>query len=82
MHANFKRDFRKIEPKSKFGSINYLSFDPKNITTKFQGSISKFVGEDRFLNSKKVHFLEIAFKVRVRTVITHIFKISKSDNFG
>ena len=28
-------------------------------TTKFQGSISKFVGEDRFLNSKNVHFYQI-----------------------
>ena len=27
--------------------IQIFSFNPKNITTKFQGSILKFVGEDR-----------------------------------
>ena len=33
-----------------------MSFNPKNITTKqLQGSIAEFVGEDRFLNSKKFH---------------------------
>ena len=59
-----------------------MSFNPKNITTEFQGSISKFEGEDRFLNSKNVHFREITFKVHVHTVITCIVKISKFGNFG
>ena len=58
-----------------------MSFNPKDITTKFQGYILKLV-EDRFLNSKNAHFWEIAFKVRACTVISRIFKISKSNNFG
>ena len=57
---NFADNFQKLifrleRPISKFSSINYLSFNPNNITTKFKRSISKFVG---FLNSKKFH-LEI-----------------------
>ena len=60
---------------TEFGSINFLSLNPKNITTKFQESISKNAGEDRFWNSKNVHFWEITFKVRARSVIICIFKI-------
>ena len=33
-------------------------------------------------NFENVHFWEIAFKVRARNVITHIFRISKFYNFG
>ena len=44
-------------------------------SSKFQAFISKNVGEDRFLNSKNVHFRENVFKVRARTVTTRIFRI-------
>ena len=45
------------------------------------GHLPKYV-EDRFWNFKNCHFWEIAIKVRARTVITCIFKISKCDNFA
>ena len=62
--------------------IKGLNQKSARLTTKLRGYISKFVEEEKFLNSTKVHFWKITFKVRTHTVITRIFKILKSDNFG
>ena len=67
-------------PESKFGSIDYLSSNPKNITTKLEGYISKFVG-DRFLNSKMSIFAKSRLKSYTHCKYLY-FKISKFDNFG
>ena len=74
--------FRLWRPKSEFGSVDCLGFSTRSIAAGFRGSIWKFVGGDGFLNSGGVRFLGVAFGVRARAVIAHVFGISESGGLG